>query len=470
MRVIQRRALQTLLLVFAAPALGGACHDLSNDPVLPSGIQDPAVYRSAAGAQLLVRGTRTILIRALADVIRENAMFSDEASYVALSAGLSSGGLDQRIVNAPSASYTELQNVRGQARLARGTLERYGQSLSPTLRAEMYAVEGYADLLLADMYCSGIPLSTIDYDGDFTLQAGSPTIEVYRQASVLLDSAVTFATGDDSLMTFARVVWGRALLARGLLDSAAQVVSSVPDTSAYRVRAVVGSRDLGSGPTFLEDYATQSDREGTNGLPYRSSFDARTQAVSSSHCNSFGLCVTIFFPAKYQDFTSGNTTSVTIASGTEARLIQAEQALHDNHVSQWLSIINAMRTDGTFTAATRLDPISGDSVGVDTTWGFGTVRVANQSGGVRPLRDPGTQDARVDSLFSDRAFWLFLTAHREGDLRREIRQYRRNPDSTYPTGTYLSSARQYDEGVVLTVPARDESTNPKYTGCINHGA
>ena len=41
------------------------------------------------------------------------------------------------------------------------------------------------------------------------------------------------------------------------------------------------------------------------------------------------------------------------------------------------------------------------------------------------LADPGTPAAREDLMFRERAFWLFGTGHRLGDMRRMIRQYGR---------------------------------------------
>src|SRR5437773_760711 len=40
----------------------------------------------------------------------------------------------------------------------------------------------------------------------------------------------------------------------------------------------------------------------------------------------------------------------------------------------------------------------------------------------------------VNLLFNERARWLWLTAHRLGDLRRLIRQYGRLPNTVFPTG------------------------------------
>ena len=76
-----------------------------------------------------------------------------------------------------------------------------------------------------------------------------------------------------------------------------------------------------------------------------------------------------------------------LTTGAEARLIEAEAALASGDVATWLGKLNTLR-------ATAITPA------------------------MSPLTDPGSTDARVDLLFRERAFWLFLTGHRFGDLRR----------------------------------------------------
>ena len=101
---------------------------------------------------------------------------------------------------------------------------------------------------------------------------------------------------------------------------------------------------------------------------------------------------------------------------------------------------------------------------MDTLWHAG-------SGGVdslAPLADPSTTDGRIDLLFRERAFWLFLTGHRQGDLRRLIRQYERLPDELYPTGVYPGGF-YYGSDITVPIPSA-EFTNPLYTGCLSRGA
>src|SRR4029077_20049777 len=68
--------------------------------------------------------------------------------------------------------YSSLHHLRGQAREARGFLGAYAPDSSPALAGHLYALEGYAEVLLAEVFCSGIPLSTVDFNADYTLAAG----------------------------------------------------------------------------------------------------------------------------------------------------------------------------------------------------------------------------------------------------------------------------------------------------------
>ena len=90
---------------------------------------------------------------------------------------------------------------------------------------------------------------------------------------------------------------------------------------------------------------------------------------------------------------------------------------------------------------------------------------ANNGGfSLAALADPGTQAGREDLLFRERAFWLFATGHRLGDLRRLVRQYGRGVDAVYPNGTYVKTGTVYGNNTELPVPF-DERNNPNYTGC-----
>ena len=80
--------------------------------------------------------------------------------------------------------------------------------------------------------------------------------------------------------------------------------------------------------------------------------------------------------------------------------------------------------------------------------------------------DPGTPDARVNLMFRERAFSLFGTSHRVGDLRRLSRQYGRGRETVWPTGAYHMDGLARGTDVNCIVPT-SEKNNPKFTGCID---
>ena len=78
--------------------------------------------------------------------------------------------------------------------------------------------------------------------------------------------------------------------------------------------------------------------------------------------------------------------------------------------------------------------------------------------GLAPLTDPGTDAARVDLIFRERAFWMFSTGHRLGDMRRLIRQYGRSADTVFPIGPWPKGGN-YGPDINIPVP-QAELNNP----------
>jgi hypothetical protein len=143
-------------------------------------------------------------------------------------------------------------------------------------------------------------------------------------------------------------------------------------------------------------------------------------------------------------------------------LIEAEAALRlqPPGSAEWLTRLNALRTDGTF------DTQQNDDGTTTTLWHAGRGGVP----GLAPLPDPGSPAAQVDLLFRERAFWLYLTGRRQGDLRRLIRQYHRPPETVYPSGFYPGGSGGYGSALVLPVPDSERANNPQYTGCFHRDA
>jgi hypothetical protein len=356
--------------------------------------------------------------------------------------------------------YGLLQATRSRAQVAGWLLRNFAPRQSPALGAHLQAIEGYADIYLADLFCSGIPLSTVDPDG-YTLQPGSSTAEVYQKAITLFDSAL--AGGGDSvrIVYYASLGKARALVDLGQYAEAAAAVAGVPDGYEYAlqfdatVTGTNGSTEK-AGANFMSlltqsfgggFYTTSppgmSDLEGGNGPDWMSSGDPRTDAVSygTDYDNH-----PLYVPARL-DPEGGS--AIVIADWREARLIEAEAALQSGDATTWLAKLNGLREGQVFPPAPD-----------DTT---GTPRL------LPPLTDPGTFDSRVDLLFRERGFWFYLTGRRQGDLRRLIREYGRDPSSVYPNGRHPDGAA-YGSDVNAPVPASEYRYNRLYTGCQNRGA
>ena len=399
-----------------------------------------------------------------------------------------------------------------------------------TYRSELYALEGYADIALADLFCSGVPLNT--FAGPFTRRlavglsappshgkstdfpnvtsigdileywkkagsqwytldslqepggpgtertyllalanhlvvyhSNSTTAQVFQDAIGKFDTALSISGADARIVNLARVGKGRAFLALGAYDSASATVEGVPRGFSYQLRSF-----WNMDPDGDEILATVADHEGRNGLPYLSSGDPRTATQLTPSDKGMGM---FRFPAKFwpdsdrqrgrirpvmaYDFHSYDPWQMpwpfTLASWEEAVLIQAEAALHEHPAaSTWLRLLNQLRATA---------PIPGTSQPAPH-------RLA-------PLTDPGTARARLALLFRERAYWLFLTGHRQGDLRRLVREYGWPQTQVYPTGPYLVAkgllprVGDYGADVNLPIPP-EEFSNSQFLGCLDRGA
>lgn len=356
--------------------------------------------------------------------------------------------------------YSALQRVRSQSAQAQGLLQDYPPDNPLPLIAHTLAMRAYAEVMLAELYCSGIPLSTLDYKGDFTYAPGLPTDSVLQHAVTLFDSALAIA-GTDSMriVDFARVGKGRALLQMGKFDEAAAAVVSVAPTFRYALQYSVAAqvRGLFGVPNSADRFKAGllGDREGQNGMPFVSERDARLPQMDTFTYMAGSATLSGSFPRKGWIPVSGDQSVIVLSSGIEAQLIQAEVALWKNDAS-WLTILNRLRTTCT-DVATCPTPAPRGTGGVDS---LPLLEVPNGA----------SMAAKIGLLFRERAYWLFLTGHRVGDLRRLIRIYKRDSEEVFPTGEYDSNVLAYGGDVNLPVPRMEQERNPKYNGCINRGA
>ena len=177
-----------------------------------------------------------------------------------------------------------------------------------------------------------------------------------------------------------------------------------------------------------------AEKEGANGLAFRTVSDVRVASRPRSLNNGNGFDGGPMFEAlKYP----ARTTAIILADGVEAELIKAEAQLQAADGAGMVTTLNALRANAA----------------VFTARGY--------TGTLAPLADPGTAVGRQDLLFKERAYWLFLTAHRVGDMRRLVRQYNRAIEAVFPTGAYSSNGRTSIYGTDTSFPIPiEEQNNP----------
>ncbi|MBX6330320.1 MAG: hypothetical protein IRY91_00585 [Gemmatimonadaceae bacterium] len=328
------------------------------------------------------------------------------------------------------ALFTDLARARAFGELAS---DRYNQ-FAPDEQghAEVLALAGYAYVLFAEDFCSGVPVSTLKDDGTITFGDPLTRDQLLQGAIAKFDSALAVPNATARETNLARVGKGRALVDLGDFPSAKTAVAAVPTTYQYVIEHSSNTNRQWNG---IWNYTGNSlsfsaaDREGGNGLPFISANDPR---VSILDIQDFGFDgeTPFFLQLKYPE----RTSNVVVADGIEARLIEAEADLAA-HDGAWLTTLNDLR--GNFVTPA-----------------------------LPPLADPGSDTARVTTLFTERAFWLYLTGHRLGDLRRLVRQYGRDAETVFPTGPYHKGGDAYGTDVNFPVVSAEQN-NPNFHGCID---
>ena len=280
--------------------------------------------------------------------------------------------------------------------------------------AEMWNLNGYTDLFFAEHYCSGVPFSDTPNEGEIVYGERQTTAQVLDAAATSFGSADGAAAGDGDQRNLAAIGMARVRLNQGDYAGAASAAAGVPDDWTYSVRSKEGGTAGQRNAVFELNQRQRrwslSDMEGENGVAFRSQEDSRVPWEDSGG-TGFDEETHLYHQLKY----ASEEHDVVLASGMEARLIQAEQELASG--GDWLGTLNALRTGADLPA----------------------------------LADPGDQNERVMMLFEERARWLFGTAHRLGDLRRLVRQYGFGQDQVFPSGSFFKGGA-YGSDVNFPIP------------------
>jgi hypothetical protein len=445
----------TLIRAAAAVALagtivvGGCTHDELLGVQTPD-IISPDAAQSTAGAQ-------TFRITAIGNFARfiggdlggssplglnlSGGMLGDEI----FSARAGTEHMDNRNINPnnfPIDTWTQVGNTYTRLVRAIALLAKYppASGLNDQL-AELHAQEGFVFTIVAENYCSGVPF----WDGVEQSNINTVTLtttDMYNRAKAQFDSALGLAAAGSTTAYLATLGKARTLVDMNDYAGAAALTPTVPTSFVYNAQFSKLTTGL---VNAIYDWmnATKnfgaSDKEGTNGLDYVSSKDPRILVDGTKLGRGQDGTLT---PLINQYPTTDAV--VPVATGIEARLIEAESQLKSGNAA-WLTTLNALRS---------------------SPQKYGAVSTTATSLG--PLVDPVTPSAQVDMLFRERAFWMYMTAHRLGDMRRLIRQYGRTQTQVFPTGNYFKGGT-YGSDITL-VPSQTELNNPKWTACTDRNA
>lgn len=354
--------------------------------------------------------------------------------------------------------FREINRVRTASNQAIAALTKFRPTQTANI-GEMYFARGFAELQLAQDFCNGVPLS--DASGA-TVEYGTPlpVKDVFERALASFDAALAQATGTDAfsqlIANAARVGRGRALLGLNRITDAAAAVANVPTSFSYNhtYLQVSGDNQMWSWSNGSFRYSLGDSAEGNarnflvkNALPFFSANDPRIKG-------SYTIRTVAGKPdtLKAQDgttFFKGNSLYATreaptvVVSGIDARLIEAEARVRVPDIAGMMTILNALRA-------------SAQNLGGTTT------------PVMTPLATPASQDAAIDLLFREKAFWTFGRGQRLGDLRRLVRQYNRAPANVFPTGDFFKGGT-YGTDMNLPIP-QAEFNNQNFKGCLDRNA
>ena len=328
--------------------------------------------------------------------------------------------------------YLYAHRARVSAIQALDVMREFAPNAPSAQLAELYFVQAYTENELAEAFCSGVPFSSVKDGGEVYGEQITSTA-AYERALAHADSGLALITGtaaaDVKVRNALAVVKGRILLNLNRYDQAAAAVATVPTSFAYENQHSETTRDNGvwSMNVSAKRYVV-GNGEGANGIDFALAGDPRVPVCKGgdASCKAIGvttnrpfdtqLSIDMYAQLKYPS----REAPASVADGVEARLVEAEAQLKAGSSGQALATLNALRS-----TVSGLAPLTA----VD-----------------------------VDVLFRERAFWLFGTGHRMGDLRRLVRQYNRAADAVFPTGAYFKGGN-YGTQVAFPIPQSEEN-NP----------
>lgn len=321
---------------------------------------------------------------------------------------------------------------------------------------QMYFGMGLAEMMLAENFCNGIPLG----DGSTGAPVYGPplsNVAILNLAIAHFDTAMNNAlpatdAAAISLVGLAKIHKARALVDLGQYNTAAALVngivtSFVEPLVSYSLNT--GDNQVWSLNTSAKRWTVGDSVDGAgriaNAIPFASLNDTRVRTTGSTlgtsslgrgFDGSTNLVVQTFY---------ARSDAAYLASGIDARLIEAEARLQAQDIPGLMAILNTLRT-----SVQKLAPAYSTTV-------------------LPALANPATQAEAVTLFFREKALWQFSRGFRLNDLRRMVRQYGRTQDQVFPTGIFFKSGTPYGTDVNFPVTT-DEYNNPLFTGCTDRKA
>jgi hypothetical protein len=479
-----RRAGVGLALLVAALALPvGGCHllDVATPDIVPIGnlnsptalptiragvIGDLGLAYDGSGAQGS-SGTTEGLVQLggmLGDELINTETFPDRVQADARQIDVNSGTMA-----------TVFANLARARAAAEGAISRF-RALSDTTTnsglSEMLSLSGYSFLLAAENYCNGVPVDQLQPDGSIVFGVQLTTAQLldtaqnrFTQAAAAAGALPAGAT-KTSMVALANLGIARALLDKGDFNGAdaAASAANVPTTFNYLFQHDLNSfrqqNGIFNALRNFKRYGVPDSSEGGVGINWRgvvggvATPDPRTPIFRAPGTNlGFDKKTPQYDQLRYVD----QKQPTPMASGAEARLINAEAALQRGDTVGFMGFLNGLR-------AAPPAYIQGGSAATPT--------VPAPIPAMAALATPTSPAAAVNLLFSERGRWLWLTAHRLNDMRRLVRAtgvrggYGRAVNTVFPNGPYFKNGLTYGSDVNLPVPITEQN-NPNFVQCLD---
>ena len=448
------RRIICMMLVSVLAMVAGACHDLLSvktpDVVRPTDLTTPAglaalragafgdfakAYGGDASASD-AQETQILATGMLGDEYKNTDTDPERIAYDARRADPK--GVGGHLSN----FYAVLQRARQSAEATAKVFTAAAATNTNQVNSEMMSLAGFTYTFLGEDYCNGVPISSVTPEGVIEYGAPQTNQQLFGTAITRFDAAIASAQAANSasLEQLARVGKARALMNLAQYAQASAAVTTVPTTFRYTLAYSTNTPRQQNAVYYAVNLLQRwsvANRKGGNGIDYQDAFaggDPRTPFVVNPNNTGFDKTAgTQYLQLLYPSLSA----SIPLATGVEARLIEAEAALAASNTASFTAIHNQLRAT---LNKPQVGPIDADTM---------------------------SASARVNFHFRERALWMYSTGHRLGDMRRLVRQYGRAVDQVFPAGPYYRSLYP-TFGTDVNFPVSfAETNNPNFTGCLD---